>query len=79
MKEIFDVCDCIPEYVPKIREIITDSNARACNFYEHATCVSYVHRRPFLEGGELIVNYFWNLYLNYLYLKKIQKWHFAHL
>ena len=37
------VCMCIPEYVPDVRTIINDSDAKACNFYEHATCVAYVY------------------------------------
>jgi len=42
MTHIADVCLCIPEYVPNVRQVINQSTIKACNFYEHATCVSYV-------------------------------------
>ena len=42
MNHIVHVCGCVPEYVPDIRKIVNDSEIRACNFYEHATCVTYV-------------------------------------
>ena len=43
MSHIADVCSCVPEYVPNVRSMIENSTLRACNFYEHATCVSYVN------------------------------------
>ena len=43
MTHIAETCMCIPEYVPNIRQIVPDLDIVACNFYEHATCVSYVH------------------------------------
>lgn len=33
---------CVPEYIPEVRTIVDDPNIKWCNFYEHATCVSYV-------------------------------------
>ena len=42
MHHIVDTCLCVPEYVPEIREIVKNWTIKACNFYEHATCVSYV-------------------------------------
>ena len=43
MTHIADVCLCVPEYVPNVRQVINNSELKACNFYEHATCVSYVN------------------------------------
>ena len=38
-----DTCQCVPEYVPEIREIVKNSiSLKSCNFYEHATCVTYI-------------------------------------
>ena len=34
---------CIPEYVPNVRTIVNHTDVKACNFYEHATCVAYVY------------------------------------
>ena len=42
MTHVADVCGCIPEYVPNVREVINKPAIKGCNFYEHATCVSYV-------------------------------------
>ena len=43
MTHIADVCLCVPEYVPNVREIVNQPDIKGCNFYEHATCVSYVN------------------------------------
>ena len=42
-RKVFQVCGCVAEYVPNVREIVGNLNARACNFYEFATCVSYIY------------------------------------
>lgn len=39
---IYDVCQCVPDYIKDIRELIGKPNASSCNFYEHATCVSFI-------------------------------------
>ena len=39
---IAEVCLCVPEYIPDVYEILENRKIKACNFYEHATCVSYV-------------------------------------
>ena len=41
MNHTAHVCKCVPEYVPNIREVL-NTTLKACNFYEHATCVTYV-------------------------------------
>jgi len=43
MTHIADVCMCVPEYVPNVRSVVNIPDIKACNFYEHATCVSYVN------------------------------------
>lgn len=43
MHEIAEICLCVPEYVPDVREILNDTRLKGCNFYEHSTCVNYVH------------------------------------
>lgn len=43
MAHIVHVCGCVPEYVPNIKAIVKNyTKTRACNYYEHGTCVSYV-------------------------------------
>ena len=32
----------MPEYIPNIRKLLDEPTRKGCNFYEHATCVSYV-------------------------------------
>ena len=41
-KQIVDICGCVPDYVPDIRNIVKNQTIKGCNFYEHATCVSYL-------------------------------------
>ena len=43
MNQIADVCLCVPDYVPNVRSIVNSTRLKECNFYEHATCVNYVH------------------------------------
>ena len=43
MNQISHVCRCVPEYIPNVRDMINNPLIKGCNFYEHATCVAYVH------------------------------------
>ena len=43
MTHIAEVCLCVPDYVPDIRTIVNDTTIKGCNFYEHSTCVNYIH------------------------------------
>ena len=42
MRYIYEICHCVPEYVPHVRKLVNDSAAAACNFYEHSSCVTFV-------------------------------------
>jgi len=42
MNHIADTCLCVPEYVPYVRNVVGNQSLKACNFYEHSTCVSYI-------------------------------------
>ena len=42
MKHIAHTCNCVPDYVPNVRQVVNNTEIKSCNFYEHATCVSYV-------------------------------------
>ena len=41
-RRIADICQCVPEYIPNIREIVQDATIKGCSFYEHSTCVSFL-------------------------------------
>ena len=40
IQKVANICGCIPEYIPNVREMIENPTIKGCNFYEHATCVS---------------------------------------
>ena len=39
---IVKTCNCVPEFFPKVREIIGSYSIRACNFFEYSSCVSFI-------------------------------------
>ena len=42
-RHVASICNCVPEFIPQVREIVGDPNIKGCNFFEFATCVSYVY------------------------------------
>ena len=42
MAHVADTCLCVPGYIPNIRSIINDTSLPDCNYYTHASCVSYI-------------------------------------
>lgn len=41
-RQIARICGCVLDYIPFIRDVVQNSTIKACSFYEHSTCASFV-------------------------------------